>query len=75
MPTLNTWHLPTGFVTIEDILRFCIVDLGVPALNTTWHQRLEESYSAFKIRFAPRDPPQLDPPPATEKAGSRRRKS
>ena len=25
---LNDLHLPTGFTTIEEVLRFCIVDLG-----------------------------------------------
>jgi hypothetical protein len=48
---LNDWHLPTGWVPIEEIIRFCIVDLGVPPLDPgsnaddipTWHSRLKES--------------------------------
>lgn len=48
---LNDWHLPTGRVPIEEIIRFCIVDLGVPPLDTStdadgnpgWHRRLIES--------------------------------
>ena len=31
--SLNDLHVPTGFVTVEEILRFCIVDLGVPPLS------------------------------------------
>jgi hypothetical protein len=45
---LNDWHLPTGWVPLEEIIRFCIVDLGVPPLDTAvdkddnpgWHTRL-----------------------------------
>jgi hypothetical protein len=48
---LNDWHLPTGWVPIEEIIRFCIVDLGVQPLDTSvdsegnpgWHTRLIES--------------------------------
>jgi hypothetical protein len=48
---LNDWHLPTGWVPIEEVIRFCILDLGVPPLdagqdtegNPNWHQRLTES--------------------------------
>jgi hypothetical protein len=47
---LNDWHLPTGWVPIEEIIRFCIVDLGVSPLdssvdadgNPDWHGRLSE---------------------------------
>lgn len=52
--TLNDLHLPTGYVTIEDILRFCIVDLGVRPLSDNWHDVLEESYRRFREDFAPR---------------------
>lgn len=49
---LNDWHLPTGWVPIEEIIRFCIVDLGVSPLDTSvdanvvpgWHTRLTESH-------------------------------
>ncbi|MDP9352069.1 MAG: hypothetical protein M3P51_11080, partial [Chloroflexota bacterium] len=33
---LNDWHLPTGWVTIEEVLRFCIVDLGITPLSEDW---------------------------------------
>lgn len=37
---LNRWHLPTGGVAIEDVLRFCITDLGVRPLSGDWDQQL-----------------------------------
>lgn len=51
---LNDWHLPTGLVPIEEIIRFCIVDLGVPPLDVGvdtdgvpgWHTRLAGSEPA-----------------------------
>jgi hypothetical protein len=57
--TLNDLHLPTGWVTIEEVIRFCIVDLGVTPLETTlenngvpaWHARLQDSYERFKNEF------------------------
>jgi hypothetical protein len=51
--SLNELHAPTGFVTIEEILRFCIVDLGVDPLAPDWHETLEESYRLFKESFTP----------------------
>lgn len=51
---LNDLHLPTGFVTIEEVLRFCIVDLEVPPLSENWHAILTDSYELFKGDFAPR---------------------
>lgn len=51
---LNDLHLPTGYTTIEDVIRFCIVDLGVSPLSSGWHEVLEESYRLFKTKFAPR---------------------
>jgi len=51
---LNDWHLPTGYVTVEEVLRFCIVDLGVEPLAPDWHEILERSYRRFKHDFAPR---------------------
>jgi len=51
--SLNALHLPTGFVTVEEVLRFCIVDLGVAPLAADWHERLEQSYAKFKSDFAP----------------------
>ncbi len=59
-PTLNDLHLPTGWVTIEEVIRFCIVDLGVMPLDSAvgdddvpaWHVRLQESYERFTTEFA-----------------------
>ncbi|MDI3339907.1 MAG: hypothetical protein QJR03_05170 [Sphaerobacter sp.] len=52
-PSLNDWHLPTGWVTIEEVLRFCIVDLGVQPLNPEWDSILRDSYERFKTEFSP----------------------
>lgn len=51
---LNALHLPTGYTTIEDVIRFCIIDLGVSPLSSGWHEVLEDSYRLFKTKFAPR---------------------
>lgn len=50
--TLNDWHLPTGRVLIEDVIRFCLHDLEVPAHSTqeAWDSVLTESSSAFQHR-------------------------
>lgn len=45
---LNHWHLPTGWVAIEEVIRFCIVDLGVKPLSETWDQVLRESHETFR---------------------------
>jgi len=39
---LNDWHLPTGHVAIEELLRFCIVDLGVKPQSVGWDAVLRE---------------------------------
>lgn len=49
--SLNDLHLPTGPIPIEEVVRFCIVDLGVRPLDPSihddglpaWHHRLIES--------------------------------
>jgi len=51
---LNDLHLPTGFTTVEEVLRFCIVDLGGPPLSENWDAILTRSYELFKEDFAPR---------------------
>ena len=51
---LDDIHLPTGFVTIEEVLRFCIVDMDVRPLSRNWHDVLTQSYERFKADFAPR---------------------
>jgi hypothetical protein len=48
---LNALHLPTGFVSLEEVLRFCIVDLEVPALSPNWDDVLTKSYNLFKSQF------------------------
>ena len=44
--TLNSWHTPTGAITVEDVLRFCITDLGVRPLHSDWHHLLRETANA-----------------------------
>jgi hypothetical protein len=39
---LNRWHLPTSGIAIEDVLRFCITDLGVRPTGDNWNQQLGE---------------------------------
>lgn len=46
---LNDLHLPTGYVTIEEVIRFCIVDLGVEPLTKDWDAILTESYERLKV--------------------------
>lgn len=48
---LQHWHPPTGWVTLEEVLRFCIVDLGVIPLSDRWSQILRESDERFKADF------------------------
>lgn len=37
---LNQWHLPTSGIAIEEVLRFCVTDLGVQPLGDDWNQQL-----------------------------------
>jgi len=46
--SLNGSHVPSGYVPIEDVIRFCIVDFGASTLSPDWHERLTESSRAFK---------------------------
>jgi hypothetical protein len=46
--SLNDIHLPTGYVTFEEVIRFCIADLGVTPLHDEWDRILRESYAQFK---------------------------
>ncbi len=48
---LNDFHLPTGYVPIEEIIRFCIVDLEVRALSANWSDILHRSYVQFRNEF------------------------
>lgn len=49
--SLDALHLPTGYVCVEDIIRFCICDLGAPSKSENWHDLLEESYRSFTTDF------------------------
>jgi hypothetical protein len=49
--SLQDWHLPTGEVALEEVLRFCIVDLGVTPLASNWHDVLSNSYARFRTEF------------------------
>jgi hypothetical protein len=50
--SLNNLHLPTGYVAIEEVIHFCIVDLGVKPLSPKWHATLNQSYKLFETAFA-----------------------
>jgi hypothetical protein len=50
--SLQDWHLPTGSVSIEEVLRFCIVDLGVRPLDEDWHDILRDSHARFSTQLA-----------------------
>jgi len=49
----NKIHMPSGYVVIEDVIRFLITDLGVkpPCGKTTWHQKLVDSEKKFFREF------------------------
>lgn len=49
---LQAWHLPTGWVPIEEVLRFCIVDLGVTPLSNNWDRILVDSERRFRSEFS-----------------------
>jgi hypothetical protein len=49
--TLNDLHLPTGYVPLEEVIRFCIHDLGAKSAKANWHEVLEESYKRFRTEF------------------------
>lgn len=49
--SLNDVHLPTGYVPIEEIIRFCLNDLGVRPLSPDWDRILRESYAQFRQEF------------------------
>jgi hypothetical protein len=48
---LNRAHAPSGWVTIEEILRFLIHDLGVTPVDDGWPVALEESEQEFFENF------------------------
>jgi hypothetical protein len=49
---LNKAHVPTGWVTMEEVIRFLIVDLGVaPPCGDSWPEKLHESEEKFYTDF------------------------
>jgi hypothetical protein len=58
-------HLPTGWVTIESVIRFLVVDLGVePPCGDEWAERLHESEERFFNEFTGKREPALPEPEA-----------
>jgi hypothetical protein len=41
-------HIPTGWVTVEEIIRFLISDLGVKPKEQDWEKELRDSEELFK---------------------------
>ncbi len=54
---LKKVHLPTGWVTIEEVLRFLFKDLEVKPADENWAHELADSERAFRERFSPWGPP------------------
>jgi hypothetical protein len=48
---MDALHLPTGYVPIEDVVRFCLNDLGARPRNADWHERLVASASTFRAQL------------------------
>ncbi len=49
---LNRLHLPTGWVTIEEVIRFLVTDMGVsPPCGGEWERRLADSERRFFEEF------------------------
>lgn len=64
---LNKVHVPTGWVTIEEVIRFLIHELGVkPPCGKSWPSVLAESEDAFYERFTGKryTPPRRGPGPS-----------
>ena len=58
---MNKAHLPTGWVTIEEVIRFLIVDLEVrPPCGEDWADRLHVSEDRFFQEFTSKREPALD---------------
>src|SRR5262249_5504507 len=45
---LEDLHLPTGWITVEEIIRFLICDFGVRPKSKDWDTILQESEDLFK---------------------------
>lgn len=46
--SLEDVHLPTGWVTIEEIIRFLIMEVGVRSKQNDWDDDLQKSEKKFK---------------------------
>ena len=42
-------HIPTGWVTVEEMIRFLIQELGVKSRARKWHELLVESERTFRL--------------------------
>ena len=63
---LNKVHVPTGWVTIEEVIRFLIVELGTkPPCGDVWSDVLATSERAFFEDFTSR---RYSPPPGGTRA-------
>ncbi len=52
---LDKLHVPTGWVTLEEVLRFLIYDLGMkPPCGNGWHKVIEKSETTFREQFSTR---------------------
>jgi len=49
MLSLNKMHIPTGWVTIEEVIRFLIHELKVKAKSAGWDKYLRESEDKFRL--------------------------
>ncbi len=49
---LDKIHTPSGWVTIEELIRFLIVELGVAPVSPTWPKVVAESEDVFFQRFS-----------------------
>jgi hypothetical protein len=47
----NKVHTPSGYVVIEDVIRFLVHDLNVKSPQADWHERLNASEKLFKENF------------------------
>jgi hypothetical protein len=44
----NKLHIPTGWVTIESVIRFLIADLGIPPIIKGWEKELRKGEAQFR---------------------------
>lgn len=47
---LAEMHIPTGFVTLEDVVRLLITEFGITPLRSDWDALLTENRSATQAR-------------------------